>query len=289
MPLVRLDTKNLHFEISPEMGASITKFQDKKTGVDIFRPFPKDKKIIKKNCYFSGYFATVPYFGAIHKKCFFYKNKYISLKKTHSLEPDTIHGEGWVNKWKVFKKTNSSVELLFKHNGKKSFPHKYQVIQKFKLIKNSLIISIKIKNLDKYSFDCGIGFHPWFFINKYSKVYSNSFLYIKNSQKNFDKRVLTKKKFLDLNKYKIDETFLKWSGSSRVQINKNTFLIINNIKNVDNLHIYSPIKEDFFCIEPVTNIRDSFYFKKFSKIRHGLKKIEKGKEFEAAIEFKLNP
>ena len=108
-------------------------------------------------------------------------------------------------------------------------------------------------------------------------------------QKNFDKRVLTKKKFLDLNKYKIDETFLKWSGSSRVQINKNTFLIINNIKNVDNLHIYSPIKEDFFCIEPVTNIRDSFYFKKFSKIRHGLKKIEKGKEFEAAIEFKLNP
>ena len=67
---------------------------------------------------------------------------------------------------------------MFKHIGKKSFPYKYQVLQKFSLKKNSLIISIQITNLDKSTFECGIGFHPWFNIHKNSKIYSNNFSYI---------------------------------------------------------------------------------------------------------------
>ena len=73
---------------------------------------------------------TVPYFGAIHKNTFLYKDKYINLPRTHPLEPDTIHGEGWVNKWKIEKKIKSFNKCLFTHNGKNSFPHKYQVYQK---------------------------------------------------------------------------------------------------------------------------------------------------------------
>ena len=121
MPILSLQNKNLFLEISPEMGASVTKFYDRKKNKDIFRPFPKTKKISKKNCYFSGYFATVPYFGVIHKDAFFYKNKFIKLSRTHPLEPDTIHGEGWVKNWKIktsciFKNINiinSIVGLLF--------------------------------------------------------------------------------------------------------------------------------------------------------------------------------
>ena len=45
MPLLSLQNKNLFLEISPEMGASITKFCDRKKNKDIFRPFPKTKKI----------------------------------------------------------------------------------------------------------------------------------------------------------------------------------------------------------------------------------------------------
>ena len=103
------------------MGCSITKFIDLEKEKEIFRTFPKQKKINKYNCYFSGYFATVPYFGAIHKKTFFYKDKYINLPNTHPLEPMTIHGEGWVNKWRLVKSSNSSLTLEFKHNGKKVF------------------------------------------------------------------------------------------------------------------------------------------------------------------------
>ena len=79
MPLKKIQNKKLLLEISPEMGCSITKFIDLEKEKEIFRTFPKQKKINKYNCYFSGYFATVPYFGAIHKKTFFYKDKYINL------------------------------------------------------------------------------------------------------------------------------------------------------------------------------------------------------------------
>ena len=176
---------------------------------------------------------------------------------------------------------------MFKHIGKKSFPYKYQVLQKFSLKKTSLIISIQIKNLDKSIFECGIGFHPWFFISKYSKIYSNSFLHVKNTKKEFKKNILTRKKFLDLNKVKLDETFLKWNGKSRLKLNKDIILNIINKKNVPNLHVYSPRKENFFCIEPVTNVRDSYFFKKHSNEYHGLTKLDKNKKFEAAVEFEL--
>ena len=36
MSLVTLQNNDLYFELSSEMGASVTKFQDKKSGKDIF-------------------------------------------------------------------------------------------------------------------------------------------------------------------------------------------------------------------------------------------------------------
>ena len=287
MPLISLQNKNLYLEISPEMGCSITKFCDRKKNIDIFRPFPKAKKITKNNCYFSGYFATVPYFGVIHKNTFFYKNKYIKLPKTHPLEPDTIHGEGWIKKWAVKKQSKTCVELTYLHHGKNSFPHKYQVWQKFSLNKTTLNISIRLENLDHLSFECGIGFHPWFNISAESKIYSNNFSYIENNNNNFRPKKLTTKNSINLNKYKIDKTFLNWSGKSKLLLNKDISLEIINKKNINNLHIYIPPKENFFCIEPVTNIGDAFYIKKNSNKYTGLKNLKKNKKFEASVEFKL--
>ena len=288
MSLITLNNDNLFLELSPEMGASITKFRDIKSSKDIFRPFSSSKKLNKKNCYFSGYFATVPYFGAIQKKTFLYKKKFISLPKTHPLESDTIHGEGWVNEWKIKNKSKTSTELIFIHDGKKGFPFKYQVNQKFILKNKSLFINIAILNIDKESFDCGIGFHPWFHIHKNSKIYSNNFTYIKKHPKNIYKtQVLSRNKFLDLNKNKIDKTFINWSGNAKLVINKDIAIEIKNKKNIKNLHVYSPPNENFFCIEPVTNIADAFNLKKYSDTYQGLKKLEKNKKYEAKVEFKL--
>ena len=67
-----LENKKLLLEVSPNMGASILRFIDKENKKNIFRSFPVKKRQGKYNCYFSGYFATIPYFGAIHKNTFFY-------------------------------------------------------------------------------------------------------------------------------------------------------------------------------------------------------------------------
>lgn len=283
-----IQNQNLFLKVCPEMGASVIKFHEKKSNLDIFRPFDIKKKISKFNCYFTGYFATIPYFGAIQKKTFLNKDKYISLSKTHILEPDTIHGEGWVSKWKIKKHTKSSIELFFKHNGRKSFPHSYQTIQKFELIKNSLNITISLENLDTNSFHCGIGFHPWFNISKYSKIYSNTFTYLSQQKNNkFKKKKLLSNNFLDLNKNKIDKTFLNWNGKSKLVINKDLSLIIKNKKNIGNLHVYSPIKENFFCIEPITNISDAFLVKKSGYHSHDLISLSPKKKFQAKIAFEV--
>ena len=54
MTLLSLQNKNLFLEISPEMGASITKFCDRKKNKDIFRPFPETKKITKSISLFNS-------------------------------------------------------------------------------------------------------------------------------------------------------------------------------------------------------------------------------------------
>ena len=283
-----IENNNLFLEISPEMGASIINFRDKRKNLDIFRPFPKGKKISKYNSYFTGYFPTIPYFGAIQKKSFLKQNKYISLPRTHKFESDTIHGEGWINKWKIINLNQNSLELFFKHNGKNSYPFAYKATQKFKLVKNSLIISITIENIDKYSFECGIGFHPWFYISKNSKLYSNSFNYLKEKKKNkFIKSTLIKNKCLDLNKIKIDETFLNWKGKSKLIINNNVSILIKNKKNIGNLHVYTPPNENFFCVEPVTNFRDAYYIKKLGYDYHCLKLYIQRKNIKQLLNLKF--
>ena len=142
----------------------------------------------------------------------------------------TIHGEGWVNKWRLVKSSNSSLTLEFKHNGKKSFPYKYSVSQMFKIKKESLEIRIRIKNLDSENFNCGIGFHPWFSLSKDSKIYSNSFNYLYSRKNKFAIKRLIKTKVLDINKTKIDETFLNWNGKSKLILNKDIHIEIRNKK-----------------------------------------------------------
>ena len=285
-----IENKNLFLKISPDMGSSIIRFMKKKNKIDIFRPLDNKKKINKYNSYFTGYFATITYFGVIRKQSFYdYKKcNYTSLQKNHILEPETIHGEGWVSKWKINKFTQNSIELSLNHNGSKGFPRLYKATQKFKLTKNSLIISISIENLDKYSFDCGIGFHPWFNIDKCSKIYSNSFICLQNKELNtFEKINFSNQRFLDLNKYKIDKTFLNWNGKSKLIINNDVTLNIINNKNIKNLHVYSPPKENFFCIEPVTNVTDAYYLKKMGRKEHGLIALRPNKKFKAVCEFEV--
>ena len=90
-----------------------------------------------------------------------------------------------------------------------------------------------------------------------------------------------------MNKFKVDSTFINWNGKSKLILSDDIKIEIINRKNINNLHVYSPPKENFFCIEPVTNIVDSFKITKHSNQYTGLKKIEKNKKFEASVEFKL--
>ena len=290
MQLGVLENDKLYLEYCPDVGGSIFKFQAKvkDNKIDIFRGFNK-RKIGKYSSYFSGYFSTIPYFGAIRKQSLFYKNKYISLKRTHPLEPDTIHGEGWINNWEVVNGNKSNVSLKFFHDGKKSFPYKYETIQKFRLIKNCLEIKVSIKNKDRKSFDCGVGFHPWFNININSRIFSNTYKYVEIDKNNKIriKKLLKNNQSFDFNKINIDETFISWNGNTKLILNKLLTVFIKNKKNVKNLHIYSPKNENFFCVEPVTNTRDSYFFKKNNMKYHGLKNLKPGKIFEAAVIFKI--
>ena len=284
-----IENKYLYLEYAPEIGGSILKFQYKShlNNKDIFRPFA-NKRIDKYSAIHSGYFSTIPYFGRIKQKTFLFKGKYINLDKTHKLEKDTIHGEGWVNKWRVINIKNSSVNLEFIHNGKQSFPYKYKAQQEFILNENSLIIKVSIKNIDTYSYDCGIGFHPWFNLTKYSKIYSNTFNFVElnNNNKLIKKKLYKKNKFFfEISQTKIDKTFINWDGRSELILNNNLNIIINNKKNIKNLHIFSPKGKKFFCIEPTTNIANSFSFKKNNIDIHGLKKLKPNEKFEAIVSF----
>jgi len=109
----------------------------------------------------------------------------------------------------------------------------------------------------------------------------------KQKSNNFNKTKYSNKKFLDLNKNKIDKTFLNWNGKSKLIINNDVSLNIINGKNIKNLHVYSPPKEDFFCIEPVTNITDAYYLKKMGRKDHGLITLKPNKKFKAVCEFEV--
>ena len=280
-------------------GGSISyfKFKDKYLNkfINIFRAEKKNRKfeITKTAC-----FPLVPFCNRINKNKFIYKDKIYELKKNSKLGKYYLHGDGWLNKWKVNKKTKNSIEMQFLKKSSKNTPYEYLSKQKFILLKNKLKIYLTVKNLNDNPLPFGLGLHTYYPMNKLTRLQAKSDTYWLENKNFIPTKIINNSKKMNFNQLNslpnnwVNNCFNNWNSKAIIYWpEKKMKLKITSSKNCKYFFIFissnkfeKNFKNDYFSFEPMTHAVNAHNLKK----QNGLIELKKNQILKSIYSFEIN-
>ena len=91
---------------------------------------------------------------------------------------------------------------------------------------------------------------------------------------------------LSVTQHELDNLFTGWSREALISWPEwNANLRIFADVPLDFLMIYNPAEEDFFCVEPVSNVTDAFNMQARGDFGHGVMTLLPGELFEGKVYF----
>lgn len=224
-----------------------------------------------------------PIVGRLKEDSYFYKNKKYSLSQ---------HGFARDKEFEIMQNEADFIEFRLKSDEKtlEFYPFFFELDIGYKLDKNSLIVSYKVKNKSDEKMYFSIGAHPAFntqigdflefenikttkryFLDEKGLIYKNQDLNLKNSKLYLDKD-LFKEDALVFNDSNIKQITLKnIENKSRVKV---------KFDNFPYLGIWSkPNDAPFVCIEPWFGVADEQNSNQKIEDKKGILSLEKEEEF----------
>ena len=84
----------------------------------------------------------------------------------------------------------------------------------------------------------------------------------------------------------IDNTFTGWNRKAKIEWPEwNAEMLMESDAPLDFLVMYAPLNEDFFCVEPVSNVTDAFNMMDRGEAGHGTTVLEAGQSLKSRITF----
>ncbi|MDN5110496.1 aldose 1-epimerase family protein [Aliarcobacter butzleri] len=224
-----------------------------------------------------------PIVGRLKEDSYFYKNKKYSLSQ---------HGFARDKEFEIVQNEADFIEFRLKSDEKslEFYPFFFELNIGYKLDKNSLIVSYKVKNKSDEKMYFSIGAHPAFntqvgdflefenikttkryFLDEKGLIYKNQDLNLENSKLYLDKD-LFKEDALVFNDSNIKQIILKnIENKSRVKV---------KFDNFPYLGIWSkPNDAPFVCIEPWFGVADEENANQKIEDKKGILSLEKEEEF----------
>jgi aldose 1-epimerase len=267
---INLVNKFWNIEILPSVGAAIGfgKILLNNEWVDFFRP-AIDKNVATE----CASYNLMPWSNRVKDTLFIYKNKKYFLRKNPSIDPkNALHGTVYEFPFNIASQSKTHINLTFNSNDfyGVNFPWNFLGETNYKIADNKLYVEYAITNIEKNdSFPAGFGIHP-FFVNH---ILGESPKITIPASKNYEldgfipsEKAKDISKVLDFrNGKKLDKNILLDDNLTGIDHSKPITFDYNKVKiNITfdkifkNLIVYSPPNEDFFAVEPVTNVNDGF-------------------------------
>lgn len=258
--------KNDDIEIGfiPQLGGSIA--FAKYHNIDFMRPWTGELTPRRTCCY-----PLVPFSNRIAYGQFnFLENDY-QLAKNFEDHPHTIHGIAWQRVWNIIEYKQNKAVISYQHlpekndHDKRGWPFAFLVTQQIEIIKNKLLISMKIENQDSDIMPVGFGWHPFF--PRYDEVelqFSASKVVlndegmlpksIDNIPNDWDFKLKRK-----LDYPQLDNCFVNWQQTATISWpNKKLKLKMQVSENLKHLVVMTPAAPaNFFAVEPVSHINNA--------------------------------
>lgn len=214
------------------------------------------------------------------------------------------HGFARDMKFEEISKTENEHHYMLKYNEEtlKKYPYKFELHVIYEIVKDTLIVTYKVKNIDEKSIYFGLGGHPAFDCNYSNGEYEIAFLenedeieFLKLKDGLIDTEIADNilednKIYLKENTFDNDAVIMKNIKSNKVVLQNhktNKKILEFDFTGFSYLALWSKKGAPFVCIEPWQNTADRIDSTQIYKDKENIIKLEKNKEFECKYSIKF--
>ena len=288
---IQLESQSTFLELDPENGGSILDYRSETGGKTFHWMRPAGDKGLQGDILDLSCFPLFPFSSRIRNGVFQFHGREYRLPLNFLPEKRTIHGHGWRASWKL-KDHSSDRATLEYHHLPDEWPWSYEALQYFSLEGEKLCIELELRNTSESSMPAGFGLHPYFVRTPRSRVTAEcERIWINDDEvmplrldpfptdRNIKEGLMPEVGF-------IDNTFTGWNRKAKIEWPEwNAEMLMVSDAPLDFLVMYAPLNEDFFCVEPVSNVTDAFNMMDRGEAGHGTTVLEAGQSLKSRITF----
>jgi aldose 1-epimerase len=238
-------------------------------------------------------FPLSPYSNRVRDGRFAYRGRTIQMPRD-ATSPHAEHGHAWKRPWSIVGKSATGAALRYRHTPDE-WPFAYEIEQRFALSPGELVVELEARNLGGETMPIGFGIHPYFPRTPRATLRAGV-----GAMWEVDAEVMPLRLLrppppgLDptagfaIGDVVLDNCYGGWDGRARIEWPERGLgmeIVASGL--LRHLVVYVPVGEDYFCVEPVSNMTDAFNLAR-ERNDTGIIELAAGSTVRATIAFCLS-
>lgn len=253
-----LSDGDLTLELLPDLGAAVAALRHR--GRDVLRPTPPGASDPLE----TAAFALVPFANRIANGSFRVGGREVRIGRNAPGQAHPLHGHGWRRPWQVQTAARDRAALAYEH-APDSWPWRYAATQTLTLRAACLEVGLSVENRDSTPMPAGLGWHPYFHKGPDTVLAARvEGVWLTDGQM-LPVRLAEGTRFGHWERGDrvaraelIDHCHTGWAGTARILLpGQRLRLTLTGSAALRWLHVYSPPEQEFFCVEPVSQMPDA--------------------------------
>jgi aldose 1-epimerase len=288
---LKLDRDDYRLQLLPECGGAIGAFswRHPKFGwVDLMRRAPKGAETASVGE--TACFPLVPFANRVRNSTFAFRGRTVDLP-AGTIGRHYLHGMGWLRGWQSEQTAPESAVLRFR-NEPGNWPYAFETSQEFRLEPSGLTIRLWAVNRSAEPMPFGFGLHPYFPRTPRCEIEADVAGWWEVDADVLPTRLVDvpaafdPRRGLRVDTLTCDNPYSGWRGAAAIRWPEHsTCLTMAATAPMGVLYLYVPAGEDYFCLEPASNLTDAFNLAAAGRTDTGMIVLDPGAEVTASVDF----
>ena len=289
--LIRLTAGPLRLALSPSIGGAISAFEW--TGEAGSRTILRRCNSSLENVLEAASFPLVPFVNRVRGGRFAFRGRELRIAPNMAGDPSPLHGQGWLNPWRVESAAETAAVLSFRHEPGE-WPWAYEASQEVALDESGLSIGLTCRNAGAEPMPCGLGQHPYFPCGPETRIDTRV-----AEVWTVDADVLPVDKVVADGRYDLreravcgqdlDNGFGGWNGEARLTDPDWPYELVLSSLQARFFQLYSPAAGGIFVAEPVTHANAALNAPEAEWAGLGLRVLEPGETMSLDMRLEVSP
>jgi aldose 1-epimerase len=246
------------------------------------------EKVLDADC-----FPLVPFANRIRGGHFTFRGREVRLTPNMAGDPSPLHGQGWLNPWRVEEATGTSAVLTYRHEPGQ-WPWSYEARQRFSLDDGGCGIVLSCRNTSSEPMPCGLGLHPYFPCGPNTRIDTEV-----SVAWTIDDKVLPVARVPATGRYDLhdrracgqdlDNGFGEWGGEARMSDPDWAYDVRLSSPDARFFQLYSPFQGGIFVAEPVTHANAALNAPEADWPKLGMRVLDPGEEMHLSARLDVDP